>query len=193
MKIFSGFAILLVAISVFLGGCVTVPKGDNDQDKREAIQQMKNNTLADLYKLHPQAKDRIQRSEGYAVFSNVGVHLVFVSAAGGWGIAHDNKTGKEYYMKMASGGLGVGLGAKDFRGIFVFTSRRAFDDFLKEGWSGGLQADVIAKSGEKGRAFEGATTIAPNIDLYQITENGLALQANIQGTKFYLDGDLNYR
>jgi hypothetical protein len=33
--------------------------------------------------------------------------------------------------------------------------------------------------------------LAPDVKLYQITENGLALQATLQGTKYYVDKDLN--
>ena len=53
------------------------------------------------------------------------------------------------------------------------------------------QADLAAKAGTKGGAFAGAIDVAPGIKLYQITENGLALQATIQGTKYWRDGDLN--
>ena len=33
--------------------------------------------------------------------------------------------------------------------------------------------------------------VAPDVELYQITENGLALEATIQGTKYFKDSDLN--
>ena len=46
--------------------------------------------------------------------------------------------------------------------------------------------------GNKGGAA-GAVTVAPCIDLYQITENGLALQATIRGTKYFKNDDLNSR
>ena len=53
------------------------------------------------------------------------------------------------------------------------------------------QADAAAKAGNKGKAFAGAIDVAPGIKLYQITEHGLALQATIQGTKYWRDEDLN--
>ena len=73
----------------------------------------------------------IANSVGYAVFSSGGVNLLFVSAAYGSGVARDKKTGKDIYMEMASGGVGLGLGVKDYRLGFVFSDRKAFDRFLE--------------------------------------------------------------
>lgn len=160
-------------------------------EQRNEIRKMRKETLAQLYKVHPAAKASIQKAAGYAVFSNVGVNLIFFSAAGGSGVAHDNRSGKDIYMKMISGGIGLGLGVKDFRGVFVFANHDAFKQFVDSGWEASAQADAAAKSGEKGGAAAGAITVAPGVDLYQLTENGLALQATIQGTKYYQDDDLN--
>jgi lipid-binding SYLF domain-containing protein len=162
-------------------------------EQRNEIRKMRKETLAQLYKVHPAARTSIQKASGYAVFSNVGINLIFFSAAGGSGVAHDNRSGKDIYMKMISGGIGLGLGVKDFRGVFVFANHDAFEQFVESGWEASAQADAAAKSGEKGGAAAGAITVAPGVDLYQLTENGLALQATIQGTKYYKDDDLNAR
>jgi lipid-binding SYLF domain-containing protein len=189
-RLFVQAGVAVVALGL-LSGCVTTPKGDTPSEQRGEVQKMRTDTLAELYKVHPPAKARIQKAVGYAVFSNVGINLIFLSAAGGWGVAHDNKSGQDIYMKMLSGGLGLGLGAKDFRGVFVFTTREAFTNFTESGWEAGAQADAAAKSGNKGGAAAGAVTVAPGMDLYQLTEHGLALQATIQGTKYYRDDELN--
>ena len=184
-----GLAVVVLAV-LFVGGCVS-PPGVSTQDKRQAVLQMRSETLAKLYELESYAKARIGKSVGYAVFSNVGVNLIFLSAASGYGVVEDKSTGKRTYMKMASGGLGIGLGVKDFRGIFVFTSRGALEQFVESGWDASAQVDAVAKAGEKGAAWAGAVDVAPGIKLYQITEYGLALQATIQGTKYWKDAELN--
>ena len=184
-----GLAVVVLAV-LFVGGCVS-PQGVSTQDKRQAILQMRSETLAKLYEIEPYAKTRIGKSVGYAVFSNVGVNLILLSAASGYGVVEDKVTGKRTYMKMASGGLGIGLGVKDFRGIFVFTSRDALEQFVNSGWDASAQVDAAAKAGEKGGAWAGAVDVAPGIKLYQITEYGLALQATIQGTKYWKDAELN--
>lgn len=161
------------------------------EEKRAEIRKTRAETLAKLYKIHPAAKAQIQRAYGYAVFSNIGINIIFFSAAGGSGVAHDNKSGRDIYMKMGSAGVGLGLGVKDFRGIFVFKTRKAFTDFVEDGWEAGAHADAVAKAGDKGGAAEGAVSVAPGVELYQLTEAGLALEATIQGTKYFKDDELN--
>ena len=161
------------------------------EEQRGEIRKMRQQTLAHLYKVHPGARQHIQKAAGYAVFSNVGINLIFLSAAGGSGVAHDNKTGRDVFMKMVSGGIGIGLGVKDFRGVFVFANADGLKSFVNSGWEASAQADAAAKAGEKGGAAAGAITVAPGVSLYQLTENGLALQATIQGTKYYKNDDLN--
>lgn len=175
---------------VLLVGCMS-PEGDTVSEKRQAAQKMRSETLTELYRMHPEARDQIKGAEGYAVFSNVGVNLLLFSTASGWGVLRQQGDRNDTYMKMASAGVGPGIGIKDFRGIFVFTSKEALRDFLEDGWDASAQADAAAKSDDKGDAWSGAVDIAPGIKLYQLTEHGLALQATIQGTKFWKDDDLS--
>lgn len=180
-----------VAAGIFLSGFAGLAVAASPGEQRKEIRKMRSETLAKLYRVHPQARGDIQKAAGYAVFSNIGINLIFLSAAGGSGVAHDNRTGKDIYMKMVSGGVGFGLGVKDFRGVFVFSTAKTFKQFVESGWAADAQADAAAKSGEKGGAVAGAITVAPGVDLYQLTETGLALQATIQGTKYYQDDELN--
>jgi len=160
-------------------------------EQRAEVQKMRRATLERLYKVHPAARAAVQQAAGYAVFSNVGINLILLSAAGGSGVAHDNHSGKDTYMRMVSGGFGIGLGVKDFRGIFVFATTDKLEQFVNSGWEASAQADAAAKAGDKGGAVAGAITVAPGVSLYQLTENGLALQATIQGTKYFKNDDLN--
>lgn len=159
-------------------------------EARNEIQKMRGETLADLYKIHPAARAHIQKAAGYAVFSNVGISLILFSAAGGSGVAMD-KSGHATYMKMVSGGVGIGLGVKDFRGIFVFATDDKLKQFINSGWEANAQADAAAKAADKGGAVAAAITVAPGVTLYQLTKNGLALQATIQGTKYFKNDELN--
>ena len=188
MKTRTGKLVTVLLAAVLLSACVT---GGTVSDKRASVQRMRADTLAKLYKIEPGSQQKIRKSVGYAVFSNVGVNLLFVSAGGGYGILRDNRTGRDIYMNMASAGVGIGLGIKDFRGVFVFTDQRMLNQFVDHGWDASAQADAAAKSAKKGDAWAGAVDVASGIKLYQITESGLALQATIQGTKYWMDGKLN--
>lgn len=183
-------AALAFALVLALFGLVAQSHASTPAEARNEIQKMRGETLADLYKIHPAARAHIQKAAGYAVFSNVGINLILFSAAGGSGVAMD-KSGHATYMKMVSGGVGFGLGVKDFRGIFVFATDDKLKQFINSGWEASAQADAAAKAGDKGGALAGAITVAPGVSLYQLTKNGLALQATIQGTKYFKNDELN--
>jgi len=161
------------------------------EKERKEIQKMRKDALKELYKEYPAAKSQIANAKGYAVFGNLGINVLLLSTGRGGGIAHNNVTGKETYMKMISAGVGVGIGVKKYYAIFIFTSNKAFKDFLEKGWSAEGQADAAAKSETQGDAVGAGTSIAPDILLYQLTDKGLAAQATIQGTKYIVDKDLN--
>lgn len=173
----------------FVTGCG--PKGDTPVEKRDLVQTMKQETLNDLYNFHPDAKKKVANSVGFAVFSNTGINLLLLSTGNGYGVAHDNETGEETYMRMFSADVGIGAGVKAFRGIFIFSTKEAFESFVERGWQAGGQADAAAKAGEKGGAADSAIDIAEGVELYQLTQTGLALQATIQGTRYWKDEELN--
>jgi lipid-binding SYLF domain-containing protein len=180
-------SILAVAL---LSASVSIA-GDDNEKKREKSRKMADKTLQDLYRLEPPAQAAIQKAAGYAVFNNMGTNLFLLSTARGSGIAVNNQTKQETFMKMISAGAGLGIGVKDYRVVFVFENDKALQQFLDSGWSGSGQADAAAKVGDKGGAYSGAAEIAPGVWVYQITKNGVALQLTLQGTKYYKDNDLN--
>jgi len=183
--------VIAYMLAVALLTATTCTAGDDNEEKRGKTRKMAAETLQDLYKLEPTSRAAIQKSAGYAVFDNMGVNVLLLSTARGSGIAVNSGTKQETFMKMGSAGVGVGAGVKDYRVVFVFTNDKALSQFLESGWSGSAQADAAAKAGEKGGAYSGAEEVAPGVWVYQITKNGLALQATLQGTKYYKDDDLN--
>ena len=156
---------------------------------------MREETLARLYEEEPAAEEMITGAVGYAVFSNTGLNVLLVSTANGKGISHDSENDKDIYMKMFSAGGGLGLGVKTFRAVFVFHSRDAFDQFVEKGWNFTGQADAAATTDaeeeEQAGSMEAAIGLNEAVTVYQMTDKGLALQATLQGTKYWQDDDLN--
>ncbi len=161
------------------------------KEDRQEILDMRKQVLTKLYKEESGVKNKIKKAAGYATFSNIGVNLIFLSAGGGNGVVHNNSTGKDTYMLMGSAGIGIGLGVKDFSVVFIFHTKDAMKNFIEYGWDFSGQADAAAKSGKKGAEHSSAVTAVNGVSIYQMTENGLALQATLQGTKYWLDDDLN--
>jgi len=94
-------------------------------------------------------------------------------------------------MKMALGGIGLGLGAKDYRQVLIFKTQRVLDKFVDSGWEFGGHADAAAKAGESGGELSGEGAIGSDIEAYSMTESGLAIQATVAGTKYWKDKNLN--
>ena len=163
---------------------------DSKQERRAEVQAMRSTVLKDLYRLKPDTQAQIASSAGYAVFNNKNVNVFIASFGGGYGVVHDNKTGHDTYMKMGEIGIGLGMGIKDFRSVFVFHSPEVMHKFIESGWEFGGHADAAAKAGSTGAAVSGEVLI-DGITIYQMTENGLALQATVKGTKYFKDSELN--
>jgi lipid-binding SYLF domain-containing protein len=181
-----GLCILILAVT--LSGCATT-SGTTPQEKRQAILSMSSEVLSDLYKVHPQARGEIAAAPGYAVFSNANVNIIFVSFSGGHGVVN-NKTNGPIFMKMGEAGIGLGLGLKDFRAVFIFHDQTTLSKFVNSGWEFGGHADAAAKASDKGGAV-GGEALLDGITIYQLTKSGLALQATVKGTKYWKDDDLN--
>jgi len=188
---------LLSVVAIALGSTLAlVPSAEAaDANKKaeaqQAIRKESQATLSKLYAAKPGAKAAIQKAAGYAAFDNFGMNLLVISTGSGKGVVVDNATKKETFMKMVSAGVGLGLGAKDFRVVFVFENKAAIDNFINSGWDADAHAEATAKASQKGGAYEGAISVAPGVWVYQLTETGLALQATLQGTKYYKNDDLN--
>jgi lipid-binding SYLF domain-containing protein len=185
------FKIVASTLMLALLSSSTCVRADDDEKKREKSRKMATEVLDDLYKKQPTSKGVIEKAAGYAVFDNMGVNVLLLSTARGSGLAVNNKSKQETFMKMVSAGGGLGMGVKDYNVVFIFETEKALAQFLDSGWSGSGQADAAAKAGEKGGAYSGAVEVAPGVWVYQITKNGLAAQLTLQGTKYYKDDKLN--
>ena len=183
--------ILYATVALILLAAGLSSAKDSPDQKREKTRKMAAQTLQDLYKLQPAAQAGIQKAAGYAVFDNMNVNLLVMSTAHGGGVAVNSSSKEETFMKMVSAGVGLGMGAKDYRVVFVFEDDKALGQFINSGWAADAQTDAAAKTKTSGAAFSGAVQAAPGVWVYQITKKGLALQLTLQGTKYSKDDDLN--
>ena len=169
--------------------CVTLAatKDESKAEVRKAAQQ----ALAALYKAQPSARKAVESAAGYAAFSNFGMKILVAGSGTGKGMAVNNKSKAETYMKMVEVQAGLGFGVKKFQVVWVFETETALSGFINSGWELGGQATASAKSGDKGAAYQGALAVAPGVWLYQMTGDSLALELTAKGTKYYKDTDLN--
>jgi len=178
-----------ILLSFTLVACASMGSGSN-ADKRKQILNMKQEVLTQLYAQKPYTRSQIGSAPGYAVFNNANVNLIFIAAGTGYGAVKNSSTGQHTYMNMAEGGIGLGLGAKDYRIVMVFHTEAAMNQFINSGWTFGGNADATARAADKGGSVEGEAYYG-DVTVYTFTETGLALQATVKGTKFWKDEELN--
>lgn len=147
--------------------------------------------LKQLYQTQPKAKEIIEKSVGYATFSNFGMKILIAGGGTGSGVVIERATKKAIFMNMAEVQAGLGLGIKSFQNIFVFETEAAMNDFVNSGWTFGGQVTAAAKYENDGGAYQDATVVAPGVLMYQLTDSGLAAEITGKGTKYYKNIELN--
>ena len=141
--------------------------------------------LERLYKVKPEVREAIEKSAGFAVFDITAVYAVLLVGQKGKGVLFNNATKKPTYMLSSRAGTGPGVGKQRVFQIFVFKSKGAMDQFVL---AGGLGGDV---SGSVSTGTDGMVrSFNPQIDIYQITISGMAVQASWGGTVYKVDSDL---
>ncbi len=185
------FSLHLLTLAFLIATIPLAEAKKSDDEQRAEIRQKADKTLQRLYKEQPGAEQAVKSAVGYAVFSNFGMKIFVAGGGSGKGLAKDNQTGKETFMKMVEVQAGLGLSAKKYQLVWVFETRSTLDSFINSGWEIGAQASAAAKSGDTGASLEGAVSISPGVWLYQMTDHGLALDLTAKGTKYFLDDDLN--
>ncbi|MDQ0204227.1 lipid-binding SYLF domain-containing protein [Pectinatus haikarae] len=159
--------------------------------QRDELRQKTAATLDALYKEQPKAQSVIEHAAGYAVFNSTGLKLGLLGSAHGRGMAVNNSSGQEIFMRMQEYQAGLGLGVKEYAVIFVFANEDAWNTFVEKGWSFGAQATAAANDGVSGDSLEGAVMVSPGVWIYQMTTKGLAVEVAVKGTNYYKDKNLN--
>lgn len=180
--------VLAMLILALAGGSA---QAASKEEQRAEVRKTSQQVLNELYRVHPPAKAAVASAAGYAVFSNFGVKIFVAGGGSGSGIAVNNATKAQTFMKMVEVQAGLGFGVKKFRVVFVFETQKALNDFINSGWEFGGQATAAAQYDNKGAAYQGAVAVNPGVWMYQLTSDGLALELTGKGTKYYKDDALN--
>ncbi|MCW8107182.1 YSC84-related protein [Alteromonas ponticola] len=183
------FLSVLLAGLFLVTGCASMGDG-TVMEKRQTILDMQQSTIEQLYREKPDTKAQIANAAGYGTFSNANINLLVVAAGTGYGVVNNNLTGKKTYMNMAEGGVGLGIGAKDYRIVMIFHTQEALRHFIENGWTAGGNADATAKANDKGVSMSKEAYLG-GVTVYTMTDSGIALQALVKGTKFWVDNELN--
>jgi hypothetical protein len=106
---------IVLSLALVLSACSTAPMSkDQKEEKRDSVRAMASKTLADLAKKHPDARKAVADGAGYAVFSDIGMKIVYMGTAKGGGIVvrfpgrgQEDPFRARVDRKGASGGTGL--------------------------------------------------------------------------------------
>jgi len=187
----TAYLISLLLVVAVIYGCARA-QGYSPAQKRQYTQDMKSDTLSELYSKKPETRNLVKNAAGYAVFSNINVQLLWFGTGNGYGVVIDNRTGKNTYMKMGEAGVGIGFGLKDFREVLIFNSRSKLNNFITSGWNVGIvQVSAEAKYEDEGASAAGEANLDADVVVYQMTTKGISLRVNIGAAKYWKNKELN--
>ena len=182
----------LLMLALLISTSTALAKFDNSASQQRAeVRHMAAETLERLYQKYPNARRVIKECYAYATLSNTGVKVLLFGTSHGRGLAVNNQTREEVFMRMKEVSGGLGLGAKEYDLVFVFDDKEAWDSFISGKTRFGGSAEATASDGVSGGSVEGADIAAKGTWIYQMTTKGLTLEATLKGTKFYKDKKLN--
>lgn len=184
----------MLAAGLLAGGQFAIAQSESEQPaltaaekeaERKARLKLAADGLEKLYRAQPEARQAVEKAVGYAVFDITSIYAILFVGQKGKGVLFNNATKKPTYMLSNRAGTGPGVGKQRVYQIFVFKNKGAMDQFVL---AGGLGGDVGASfsTGKDGsvRSFN------PSIDIYQVPESGMAVQASWGGTVYSVDSQL---
>ncbi len=156
------------------------------EESRNKIDAMAAKTLKRLFAERKGAKELYDKSHGYAVFDTRKFSVLITTGFGG-GVAVERESAKRTYMKMATGGVNVGLGGQFYQLVFLFENKAKFDNFVNDGFEAGASAGAVAGK----ESEELVVRYSNGVAVFQLTEKGLLLAADLTGTRYWKNSDLN--
>ena len=187
-------AAVLIAAFVLLFPATDLEADDKGEDwkslksesKRLKIDEMANEVLEQVQNTNWKAQELFETAYGWAAFDNLKIAFV-ISGGGGNGVAIQKDTGERTYMKMGTGGIGLGIGGQAYQVLFFFQDEKTFYNFVEKGW----KADASAQAAAGNDGANATTGFVNGVAVWQVTEKGLMASADISGTKYWKNKKLN--
>ncbi|MFN9480669.1 MAG: YSC84-related protein [Betaproteobacteria bacterium] len=187
MKLHTLLTGALVALSLVAGGA----SAQTEKEKKQAeVVKATQAGLQKFYKANPALKDAVAKAPGYAVFTSYGLSFL-IGGAGGSGLEHDKKTGKNEFMDMAQASVGVQIGASETDTLIIFKNAAAMEKFIKDGWTYGGGASALAGAAGKTAGSGAGENVIADAVYYTYSKNGFQAGGAVAGTKFWKSDSLN--
>ena len=177
---------LVWTAALWLAAGLAAAQDDKAAERRQEIDTRAQQTLEKLFEAQGSVRDLYDRAAGFAAFTATKAGF-FVTGGGGTGVAVDKASGQRTYMRMGTGGVGLGIGAQRYDLVILFETPAHLNRFIQGGWDASTTAQAAA--GKEGVTF--TSSFLDGVAFYQLTDRGLMAQADVSGTRFWSVDDLN--
>lgn len=168
-------------------GVGTLILGNEDVVKvRKEIDDNSSQALDRLLKSSSVAKALFEKSYAYAVFDTRKISLLLTSG-GGAGVVVEKTSDKRTYMRMATAGAGLGLGAQFFNVIFLFENQDSVNKFIQNGWEANAAASAVFGK----NSLDINARFVEGLAVFHLNESGIMADLNLTGTKYWKSEELN--
>jgi lipid-binding SYLF domain-containing protein len=175
MKITRTLTVLLLFVGV-LGAPVRAA------DDRREIDASVGKMLSQMYREVHGSKELAEKATGVLAFPDVYKAAIGVGGEYGKGALRVGGKSAGYYS-IASGSVGLQLGAESRNIVFMFMSSKALNDFQQSsGWQAGAQAGVALVKKGAGGSVDTKQIDAPVLALV-FGSKGLMADVSVEGTK----------
>ena len=177
MKLQSLVSLLALLTLGLLAGCQhTTPQSEEARDNRHDEVQT---ALREMNRADPDLQEFLNKSAGYAMFSDVGKAGFIVGAAVGNGEAYEGGQ-MVGYCKIIQGSVGLQAGAQAFDELVVFETRQAMRKFEDEKLEFGANASaIVLKAGAAKTA-----SFRDGVAVFVHPKGGAMAELSVSGQKF---------
>jgi len=174
-----------VILSAMLAASCSTYRKMPVEEKLIFLEELEEQTLAELVEQQPEAQAELDRSVGHAVFSNTTTKVPIVGAGDGIGVVVDTTTDERTYLKVGRLDVGGGLGVRKYRLIIIFFEEEA----LRKLASGKVELGAGVEAGAgKEDVGTGAGGIAGSRNedyvLYQLSEAGVSATFTVRAIRY---------
>ena len=146
-------------ISVFIFSLSLAGVDEDERDgKRQAIDQMAEDALTNLFREIDSSFVLFEKAFGYAVFDKFSLSLV--DSPGGMGVLVENDSGIRQYLDLGTGGMNLGLGVRQYQAVFFFETE---DDLL-----------AFASKGSRAQSSGQGSALDPDVGEDETFTDGVA-------------------
>ena len=154
------FPAFLVLAAIAISACTTIPL-DQRQEIRDEVNQVAEETIANLVAENPGLRQKLDSAVGYAVGRVSATKLPIVGGGYGLAVLHDLERGTRTYLNITRFDLGAGLGVGRYRALVVFDTRDAMERFRTGTWERSLGMEAAAGTASSTGQLQGQRAYCP--------------------------------